>query len=56
MLLGVAGGVRPKSLPNTPSRVRAARTCYDHIAGSLRGSLHDRFRELGLAPIQCQVQ
>lgn len=46
--LGVlAGGVRPKFVPNTPSRLRAARTCYDHIAGSLGVSLHDRFRELG---------
>jgi len=31
----------------TPSRLRAARTCYDHMAGSLAVSLHDRLRALG---------
>ncbi len=34
-------------VPNTPSRLRAARTCYDHIAGSLGVSLHHRFNALG---------
>src|SRR5215831_12355279 len=29
--------------PSTPFRLRAARTCYDHIAGSLGVALHDRF-------------
>jgi DNA-binding transcriptional ArsR family regulator len=33
-------------IPNTPSRLRAARTCYDHIAGTLGVALHDRFRAL----------
>ena len=33
-------------VPNTPSRLRAARTCYDHMAGTLGVSLHDRFRAL----------
>jgi len=32
---------------NTPARLRPARTCYDHIAGTLGVSLHDRFVELG---------
>ncbi|HLW24434.1 MAG TPA: ArsR family transcriptional regulator [Steroidobacteraceae bacterium] len=33
--------------PSTPSRLRAARSCYDHMAGSLAVSLHDRLRALG---------
>jgi len=37
----LAGGVRPKFVPNTPDRLRFARTCYDHIAGTLGVSLHD---------------
>ena len=43
----LAGGPREPFVPNTPSRLRAARTCYDHIAGSLGVSLHDRFTALG---------
>jgi len=42
----LAGGSRVEFVPNTPSRLRAARTCYDHIAGSLGVSLHDRFQAL----------
>ena len=42
----LAGGVPGKFVPNTPSRLRAARTCYDHIAGTLGVSLHDRFKAL----------
>jgi DNA-binding transcriptional ArsR family regulator len=42
----VAGGFRTRFVPRTPSRLRAARTCYDHMAGSLGVSLHDRFRTL----------
>lgn len=42
----LAGTPRKKFVPNTPSRLRAARTCYDHIAGTLGVSLHDRFRAL----------
>jgi hypothetical protein len=38
----LAGGSRDTFVPNTPSRLRAARTCYDHIAGALGVSLHDR--------------
>ena len=30
-------------VPNTPNRLRAARTCYDHIAGTLGVSICDRF-------------
>ncbi len=42
----LAGGSRDQFVPNTPHRLRAARTCYDHIAGSLGVSLHDRFMAL----------
>ncbi len=38
----LAGGSSAKFVPNTPSRLRAARTCYDHIAGTLGVLLHDR--------------
>ena len=37
---------RPKFIPNTPTRLRAARVCYDHIAGHLGVLLHDRFNQL----------
>lgn len=43
----LAGGTRNKFVPNTPSRLRAARTCYDHMAGTVAVSLHDRFQKLG---------
>src|SRR6185369_2616951 len=35
-----------KFVPNTPTRLRAARVCYDHMAGTLGVRLHDRFKEL----------
>ncbi|HEY8310732.1 MAG TPA: helix-turn-helix domain-containing protein, partial [Gemmatimonadaceae bacterium] len=31
----LAGGVRSTFVPSTPNRLRAARTCYDHMAGSV---------------------
>jgi DNA-binding transcriptional ArsR family regulator len=43
----LAGVSRDKFVPNTPSRLLAARTCYDHMAGTMGVSLHDRFRALG---------
>jgi len=43
----LAGGRRDKFVPNTPNRLRAARTCYDHMAGAVAVALHDRFKELG---------
>ncbi|HEV2116249.1 MAG TPA: metalloregulator ArsR/SmtB family transcription factor [Terriglobales bacterium] len=43
----LAGGARTQFMPNTPNRLRAARTCYDHMAGSLGVSLHDRLHALG---------
>jgi len=45
--LSVLAGVSPnKFIPNTPVRLRAARTCYDHIAGRLGVLLHNRFKAL----------
>jgi DNA-binding transcriptional ArsR family regulator len=43
----LAGGGREAFVPNTPNRLRAARTCYDHIAGTLGVSLHDRLQAMG---------
>jgi DNA-binding transcriptional ArsR family regulator len=43
----LAGGPRNKFVPSTPSRLCVARTCYDHMAGRLGVSLHDRFHTLG---------
>jgi hypothetical protein len=43
----LAGESRAAFVPSTPNRLRAARTCYDHIAGTLGVSLHERFRTLG---------
>ena len=42
----LAGGSR-KFVPNTPSRLRVARTCYDHMAGAVGVSLHDGLITLG---------
>lgn len=42
----LAGGSPDGFVPKTPYRLRAARTCYDHIAGSLGVSLHDRLKAL----------
>jgi DNA-binding transcriptional ArsR family regulator len=43
----LAGRSRDPFVPRTPSRLRAARTCYDHMAGTLGVSLHDGFKSLG---------
>ena len=34
-------------VPNTPSRLQFARTCYDHMAGTLAVQLHDHFVAAG---------
>ena len=48
----LAGAARNKFVPNTPNRLCVARTCYDHLAGRVGVSLHDRFRALGwLSPL-----
>jgi DNA-binding transcriptional ArsR family regulator len=43
----LAGDARTRFVPNTPQYLRAARTCYDHIAGTLGVMLHDRLNALG---------
>jgi hypothetical protein len=42
----LAGRPSETFVPPTPSPLRAARTCYDHMAGSLAVSLHDRIQSL----------
>ena len=39
----LAGAGRTNFEPKTPVRLRAARTCYDHMAGAVAVLLHDRF-------------
>ena len=55
-LLVVAGAPRsgaaapaalPAFEPNTPMRLRSARTCYDHMAGTAGVALHDRLHAQG---------
>ena len=46
-LLVVAGAPRGEFQPSTPSRLRAARTCYDHMAGKAGVALHDRLHAQG---------
>ncbi len=46
--LGVlAGSSHTGFVPTTPDPLRAARTCYDHIAGTLGVALHDRMMARG---------
>ena len=40
-LMRVAGLPRPEFVPNTPGRLRQARTCYDHMAGAVAVGMHD---------------
>jgi DNA-binding transcriptional ArsR family regulator len=47
-LIVLAGGGRGTFVPSTPTRLCAARTCYDHIAGTLGVLLHDRLKTLSL--------
>ncbi len=42
--LTVFAGERQENLPSrVPNRLRAARSCYDHMAGQLAVALHDHF-------------
>lgn len=43
----LAGGTPDAFVPSTPEPLRAARTCYDHIAGFLGVALHDRIQAMG---------
>jgi len=43
----VAGRPTARYTPSTPIHLRMARTCYDHLAGAVAVSLHDRFKALG---------
>jgi DNA-binding transcriptional ArsR family regulator len=42
----LAGASHEEFVPSTPGPLRAARTCYDHIAGALGVQLCDRFKAL----------
>jgi len=42
-----AGATRSEFVPNAPDHLRAARTCYDHIAGALGVAINDRLTALG---------
>src|SRR3984885_7290547 len=43
----LAGGAHEGFLPSSPSGLCSWPTCYDHMAGSVAVSLHDRFHALG---------
>lgn len=43
----LAGTPRPSFKPHTPPRLRAARTCYDHMAGALAVAWLQRLLQLG---------
>jgi DNA-binding transcriptional ArsR family regulator len=45
--LSVLAGNSRKFVPNTPRQFCAARTCYDHLAGTLGVLLHDRLKTAG---------
>lgn len=46
--LMVLAGSRPEPfVPTTPLRLRLARTCYDHMAGTLAVALHDKLFAMG---------
>ncbi|HKW48481.1 MAG TPA: winged helix-turn-helix domain-containing protein [Gemmatimonadaceae bacterium] len=46
-LTNLAGAADATFIPTTPTRLRVARSCYDHLAGELGVALHDRFMNLG---------
>jgi DNA-binding transcriptional ArsR family regulator len=43
----LSGGSAHPFEPRTPQRLRAARTCYDHMAGALGVAVHDAMVERG---------
>jgi DNA-binding transcriptional ArsR family regulator len=46
-LLSLAGVTKTRFVPNTPARLRHARTCYDHMAGTIAVQIHDCMMERG---------
>src|SRR5450830_934769 len=46
-LLVVAGVARQPFVPGTPDRLRHARSCYDHMAGTVAVALHDHMAGQG---------
>jgi DNA-binding transcriptional ArsR family regulator len=46
-LSALAGASRDLRMSKAPEHLRAARTCYDHIAGTVGVALRDRFTDLG---------
>jgi DNA-binding transcriptional ArsR family regulator len=46
-LLVVAGVATTPFTPTTPDRLRHARTCYDHMAGTVAVALHDQLHAQG---------
>ena len=46
-LMVIGQSATPIFKPHTPDRLQFARTCYDHMAGTLAVLLHDRFIEAG---------
>lgn len=43
----LAGANLDGFVPNTPTHLRTARTCYDHMAGVAAVALHNRFKSVG---------
>ncbi|MDO7899849.1 ArsR/SmtB family transcription factor [Pseudomonas citrulli] len=46
-LMVIGQNAAPTFTPRTPDRLQFARTCYDHMAGTLAVRLHDRLLEAG---------
>lgn len=46
-LMVIGQNAAPSFTPRTPDRLQFARTCYDHMAGTLAVRLHDRMIEAG---------
>ena len=46
-LMVISQNAAPTFSPRTPDRLQFARTCYDHMAGTLAVLMHDRMLEAG---------
>jgi DNA-binding transcriptional ArsR family regulator len=46
-LMRVANVPQARFIPNTPDRLRKARTCYDHMAGVVAVGVHDHMESQG---------